>query len=318
MNCLVTGCAGFIGSNLVDFLLEKNHNVLGVDNLSTGKKLFLQKAFKYKNFNFLEIDLKDRKSLSNKLKNIDIVFHLSANADVRNGLKNPDKDLNENTIVTYNILNAMRDQNVNKIVFSSTGSIYGDTDIIPTPESSPFPIQTSLYGASKLACEGLISAFSHGYNFQSWIFRFVGILGERYTHGHIFDFYKKLLLDPRNIHILGDGNQKKSYLNINDCLDAIYLAINNANNNINIFNLGLEDYCTVNDSLKWILNNLNLKPIVTYEGGKRGWIGDNPHIELDISKIKKLGWKPKKNIKDSVIDTLNYLKEHKDIFFKYE
>lgn len=318
MNCLVTGCAGFIGSNLVDFLLEKNHNVLGVDNLSTGKKLFLQKAFKYKNFNFLEIDLKDRKSLSNKLKNIDIVFHLSANADVRNGLKNPDKDLNENTIVTFNILNAMRDQNVNKIVFSSTGSIYGDTDIIPTPESSPFPIQTSLYGASKLACEGLISAFSHGYNFQSWIFRFVGILGQRYTHGHIFDFYKKLLLDPRNIHILGDGNQKKSYLNINDCLDAIYLAINNANDNINIFNLGLEDYCTVNDSLKWILNNLNLKPIVTYEGGKRGWIGDNPHIELDISKIKKLGWQPKKNIKDSVIDTLNYLKEHKDIFFTYE
>ncbi len=318
MNCLVTGCAGFIGSNLVDFLLEKNHNVFGVDNLSTGKKLFLQNAFKYKNFNFLEIDLKNPKSLSNKLKNIDIVFHLSANADVRNGLKNPDKDLNENTIVTFNILNAMKDQNVNKIVFSSTGSIYGDTDIIPTPENSPFPIQTSLYGASKLACEGLISAFSHGYNFQSWIFRFVGILGERYTHGHIFDFYKKLLLDPRNIHILGDGNQKKSYLNINDCLDAIYLAINNANKNINIFNLGLEDYCTVNDSLKWISNNLNLKPIVTYEGGKRGWIGDNPHIELDISRIKKLGWKPKKNIKESVIDTLNYLKKHKNIFFTYE
>ena len=223
---LITGCAGFIGSNLVDLLLKKNFTIVGIDNLSTGKKKNLFHALKNKNFRLFKIDLKNKKKIIRLFKKIDTVFHLAANADVRNGFKNPKKDLDENTIVTFNVLEAMRLNNVKKIVFSSTGSIYGETKQIPTPENASFPIQTSFYGASKLACEGLIQAYSDNYNFQCWIFRFVSILGKRYSHGHVFDFYKKLLKNNHNLDVLGDGNQKKSYLNILDCLDAIMIAIN--------------------------------------------------------------------------------------------
>jgi UDP-glucose 4-epimerase len=315
MICVVTGCAGFIGSNLVDSLLAKNHQVIGIDNLSTGNLFFLEDAIKNKKFNFIEIDLKDYKLLDKIFYNSDIIFHLSANADIKDGLKNPRKDLEENTLVTFNVLNAMREQNVKKIVFASTGSIYGEALTIPTSEDSEFPIQTSLYGASKLACEGLIASFCEGYNFQSWIFRFVGILGKRYTHGHVFDFYKKLLNDPKNIHILGNGQQRKSYLHIDDCINGINYAIKNSNKKVNIFNLGLDEYCKVNDSLKWIIDELELKPNITYEGGERGWVGDSPFIYLNINKIKKLGWVPKKNIKESVLETIKYLKKNKSRFF---
>ena len=315
MICIVTGCAGFIGSNLVDELLAKNHTVIGIDNLSTGNLLFLENAKKNTRFNFIELDLKEYDLLSKIFNKSDIVFHLSANADIKDGLQNPKKDLEENTIVTFNVLNAMREQNVKKIVFASTGSIYGEAKTIPTSEDSEFPIQTSLYGASKLACEGLIASFCEGYNFQSWIFRFVGILGGRYTHGHVFDFYKKLLMDPDNIHILGNGKQKKSYLNIEDCINGIFFAIENSNEKVNIFNLGLDEYCEVNDSLNWIINELQLNPNITYQGGQRGWVGDNPFIYLNVNKIKKLGWTPKKNIKESVLETIRYLKLNKDRFF---
>lgn len=315
MICIVTGCAGFIGSNLVDDLLAKNHTVIGIDNLSTGNLFFLENAKKNTRFNFIELDLKEYDLLPKIFYNSDIVFHLSANADIKDGLQNPRKDLEENTMVTFNILNAMREKSVKKIVFASTGSIYGEAKTIPTSEDSEFPIQTSLYGASKLACEGLIASFCEGYDFQSWIFRFVGILGSRYTHGHVFDFYKKLLIDPNNIHILGNGKQKKSYLNIEDCIDGISFAIENSNAKVNIFNLGLDEYCEVNDSLNWIIDELQLNPNITYQGGERGWIGDNPFIYLNVNKIKKLGWTPKKNIKESVIETIRYLKMNKDRFF---
>lgn len=314
MKILVTGCAGFVGSSLVDRLLKNGEKIVGIDNLSTGRIKFIEDALKNPNFSFFRTDLFLEKNYEQLFKGIDFVYHLAANADVRFGVKNPKKDLEQNTIVTFNILEAMRKNNVKKIAFSSTGSIYGENKVIPTPEDSPFPIQTSFYGASKIACEGLISAYCEGFEFQAWIFRFVSILGERYTHGHIFDFYEKLQKDSSRLHILGNGKQKKSYLYIEDCLDAMELAIKKSEENVNILNLGNNEYCEVNDSVSWICSYLNVDPTLSYSGEERGWVGDNPFIFLDNRKISSLGWTPKQNIKDSVIKTIDYLCENNWVF----
>ena len=242
------------------------------------------------------------------------VFHLAANADVRFGIEHPRRDLEQNTIATYNVLEAMRANNIRKIVFSSSGSVYGEATVIPTPEDAPFPIQTSLYGASKAAGEGLIEAYCEGFNFQSWIFRFVSILGERYTHGHVFDFYQKLKADPSRLQVLGSGRQRKSYLYVQDCIDAILLAMDKAVDKVNIFNLGVDGYCEVNDSIGWICEELGVKPKLEYSGGDRGWVGDNPFIFLDTKKIQSLGWKPKLSIRDGVIKTIEYLRANKWVF----
>lgn len=307
MICLVTGCAGFIGSSLTDRLLELGHEVVGIDNFSTGQRQFLERALKNPHFRLLEIDLLDKGAVEKALKNVDFVFHLAANADVRFGTHHPSKDLEQNTLATFNVLEAMRLNNVKRIAFSSTGSIYGEAKKIPTPEDAPFPVQTSLYGTSKLAAEGLIQAYCEGFNFQSYIFRFVSILGERYTHGHVFDFYKQLLVDPLNLKVLGNGQQKKSYLYVQDCIDAILFALEKAQGKVNIFNLGTDEYCQVNDSIQWISEHLKISPQKIYSGGERGWIGDNPFIYLDCSQIRKLGWKPKFTIRQGIIKTLSYL-----------
>jgi UDP-glucose 4-epimerase len=312
---LVTGCAGFIGSNVVDRLLENPTNqVIGIDNFSTGHLNFLKKTKKSNNFRLFENDLLNLEELKNIFKDIDLVFHLSANADVRFGIKNPRKDLEQNTIVTQNVLEAMQYNNIKKIIFSSTGSIYGETELIPTPENAPFPVQTSLYGASKIACEGLISAFCEGFDMQSYIFRFVSILGERYTHGHVFDFYKKLKKDKKTLEVLGNGKQRKSYLYVQDCIDAMFLALNKSKQKINIFNLGTNEYCEVRDSIKWICEELNVNPKLQFSKEDRGWIGDNPFIFLDTKKITNLGWKPKLSIKEGVIKTIKYLKKNDWVF----
>jgi len=311
MICVVTGCAGFIGSNLVDRLLAKGHQVRGVDNFATGQRRFLENALSSPAFKLFEADLRDISILNKVFADSDFVFHLAANADVRFGTDHPRKDLEENTINTYNVLEAMRASGTKNIVFSSTGSIYGEAKIIPTPEDAPFPVQTSLYGASKLAGEGLIQAYCEGFGFKSWIFRFVSILGERYSHGHVFDFYKKLLDNPDELFVLGDGKQKKSYLFIEDCLDAILLAIEKSTDKVNIFNLGTDSFCEINDSVSWITDHLNLSPEIKYGGGARGWIGDSPCIFLDTAKITALGWKPKLTIRESIIRTLRYLEENK-------
>jgi UDP-glucose 4-epimerase len=204
-------------------------------------------------------------------------------------------------------LEAMRTNNIKRIAFASTGSVYGEATIVPTPEEAPFPVQTSLYGASKLAGEGLIQAYCEGFGIQGFIFRFVSILGERYSHGHVFDFYKQLLQHPDELQILGDGHQKKSYLYIQDCIDAILLTIENAKEKVNIFNLGTNEYCRVNDSISWICEHLRLNPRRIYSGGERGWIGDNPLIFLATEKIYALGWEPKLTIRQGIIRTLEYL-----------
>jgi UDP-glucose 4-epimerase len=207
----------------------------------------------------------------------------------------------------------MRTNNIKRIVFASTGSIYGRANMIPTPEDAPFPVQTSLYGASKLAGEGLISAYCEGFDFQAWIFRFVSILGERYTHGHIFDFYIKLLIDQNELEVLGDGSQKKSYLYVQDCINAILCAVEKANDQVNIFNLGTDEYCEINQSIKWITTHLGINPHIKYTGGQQGWIGDNPFIYLDTQKICSLGWKPSLTIQQGVIRTLSFLQDHKEL-----
>ncbi len=271
MSCyIVTGCAGFIGSNLVDRLLDEGCHVIGIDNFSTGQRRFLDGALTHPNFRLFEVDLLDLDALKLAFTGGQVVFHLAANADVRFGTDNPRKDLEQNTIATYNVLEAMRSNSINKIIFSSTGSVYGEASVVPTPEDGPFPIQTSLYGASKAACEGLIAAYCEGFAFQSWIFRFVSILGERYTHGHIFDFYQKLKADPTRLPVLGNGKQRKSYLYVQDCIDAILLALESAQDKVNIFNLGVDGYCEVNDSISWICEELGVKPKLEYTGGDRG------------------------------------------------
>ena len=313
MRCIVTGCAGFIGSHLTDRLLQNGHDVIGIDNLSTGILQFLYKAHQSPQFHFIQTSLLDQAALQSAFKNMDVVFHLAANADVRFGTHHPHKDLEQNTIATFNVLEAMRANQVKQIVFASTGSIYGEATVIPTPEDAPFPIQTSLYGASKLAAEGLIQAYAEGFNFQCYIFRFVSILGERYSHCHVFDFYKQLLENPKELSVLGNGKQRKSYLYVQDCLDAIFLAMQHLTKKINIFNLGTDEYCEVNHSISWICDHLHVTPHLSYTGGERGWIGDNPFIFLDCARIRSLGWKPKLNIQESIIRTLQYLEKNQGL-----
>jgi UDP-glucose 4-epimerase len=307
---LITGSAGFIGSSLTDKLLSLGHEVVGYDNFSTGMHQFLEHAKKLPNFTLIENDLLNRDALIQAMKGIDFVFHLAANADVRFGTDHPHKDLEQNTVVTFNVLEAMRANGVKQIAFASTGSIYGEANIIPTPEHAPFPIQTSLYGASKLAAEGLIQAYCEGFGFRAYIFRFVSILGERYTHGHVFDFFKQLVATPNQLTVLGNGKQRKSYLYIQDCLDAMLYSINKSHDKINIFNLGTDEYCEVNDSIKWICDHLNIIPKKTYTGGDKGWIGDNPFIFLDCSRIRSLGWKPKISVREGILLTLQYLQQN--------
>jgi len=313
MKAFVTGAAGFIGSNLVDRLLRDGHSVVGFDNFSTGQMQFLEGALRTPVFQLVRENLSNVDAIAQAISGADIVFHLAANADVRFGTDHPRKDLEQNTLCTSNVLEAMRLAGVRRIAFSSTGSIYGDSDVIPTPENAPFPIQTSLYGASKLACEGLISAYCEGFGFTSYIFRFVSILGERYTHGHVYDFLNKLHVNPHKLQVLGDGKQRKSYLYVQDCLDAIFTALERATGKVNILNLGQNEYCNVNDSIGWICEHLGLSPELEYAGGDRGWIGDSPFIFLDCSRVRSLGWNPRLSIRDSVIRTVDYLQQNREL-----
>ena len=305
---LVTGCAGFIGSHLVDRLLAAGKGVIGVDDFSTGQRRFIESALKHPGFRLIEADLLDLPALTKALDGADFVFHLAANADVRFGTHHPRKDLEQNTIVTFNVLEAMRANGVKRIAFPSTGSVYGEAKVFPTPEDAPFPIQTSLYAASKVAGEALIAAYCEGFGFHSWIFRFVSILGERYTHGHVLDFYQQLRSDPTRLRVLGNGKQRKSYLYVQDCIDAMLAAIVRSQDPVNIFNLGVDAYCEVNDSIGWICEELGVRPALEYAGGDRGWIGDNPFIYLDTARIRALGWSPKLDIRQAVVRTVEFLK----------
>ena len=309
----VTGCAGFIGSNLVDRLLAADHSVVGYDNFSTGRAAFLERASRSQHFTLITGDLLDGERVKKAMAGCEFVFHLAANADVRFGTDHPRKDLEQNTIATMNVLEAMRSNGIRDIAFSSTGSIYGEAARFPTPENAELPIQTSLYGASKMAAEGFIEAFCEGFDMRAFIFRFVSILGERYTHGHVVDFYKQLRTHPEYLEVLGNGTQRKSYLYVQDCLDAMLLAIKSGHSKVNIFNLGTDEHCEVNDSIRWICGHLGLNPELRYTGGDRGWIGDNPFIFLDCAAIRSLGWKPQLTIQQAVIRTVEFLEQNPSV-----
>jgi UDP-glucose 4-epimerase len=311
-NVFVTGAAGFIGSSLVDRLLSEGKRVVGWDNFSTGLDRFVEGALKHPSFTLVRGDNLDLEALTAAMKGCDTVFHLAANADVRFGLEHPRKDLEQNTIATFNVLEAMRATGIKRLAFASTGSVYGEAEVIPTPENYAFPIQTSLYAASKLAGEGLIHSYCEGYGFEGYIFRFVSILGERYTHGHVFDFYKQLLEHPDRLKVLGDGTARKSYLYVQDCLNAMLHVMSaglalKARHRVEVFNLGTPEFVQVNASIGYICAHLGLKPRLDYTGGERGWVGDNPFIFLDTKKICATGWKTKLTIQEGIIRTLSWL-----------
>jgi UDP-glucose 4-epimerase len=315
----VTGVAGFIGSNLTDRLLADGYKVIGWDNLCTGNTRFLVGAESNSCFRLIRGDNLDLPSLTAAMADCEMVFHLAANADVRFGLQHPRRDIEQNTLATFNVLEAMRANGIKRIAFSSTGSVYGEATVIPTPEDAPFPIQTSLYASSKLAGESLISSYCEGFGFEGYIFRFVSILGERYTHGHIFDFYRQLLDHPDHLRVLGDGKQRKSYLYVGDCINAMLHVLNlntaqGAKHGVQIYNLGTEEYVQVNDSISIICRNLGLDPQLEYSGGERGWVGDNPFIFLDTKKIRGTGWQSTISIEQGIRRTVDWLHGNKWVY----
>ena len=315
----VTGAAGFIGSSLVDRLLADGKTVVGWDNFSTGQRRFNADALRHPAFRLVAGDNLDLPALTTAMAGCDFVFHLAANADVRFGTEHPGKDLQQNTVATYHVLEAMRANGIKRLGFSSTGSVYGEAKVIPTPEDAPFPVQTSLYGASKVAGEGLIQAYCEGFGFEGYIFRFVSILGERYTHGHIFDFYRQLLQHPESLRVLGNGTQRKSYLYVQDCVSAMLHVIGQgtalkAKHGVELYNLGTAEYVQVNDSVGHICGALGLKPKLEYSGGTRGWVGDNPFIFLDTKKIQSTGWKTSLTIEQGIKRTLQWLQANQWVY----
>jgi UDP-glucose 4-epimerase len=315
---VVTGAAGFIGSSTTDALLASGHTVVGIDNFSTGSERFLERALADPGFELVTLDLLEAgAALPELFRGAEAVVHLAANADVRFGWNTPDRDLKQNIVVTHNVLEGVRIAGVPRLLFSSTGSVYGEASVIPTPEDCPFPVQTSLYGASKLAGEGLIAAYTEGCGITTTVFRFVSIMGARYTHGHVVDFMRQLREDPDRLTILGDGKQRKSYLDVTDCVAAILDRLPRIGGH-EVYNLGVEDYCTVDQSAGWICERLGLDPDVTYTGGDRGWIGDNPFIYLATAKMRATGWEPAYTIQQAVERTVDYLADNTWILTRQE
>lgn len=301
----ITGGAGFIGSHLVDELMEKGHPVSVYDNLSLGRKEYISRHLDKKRFTFFQSDLLDASALNNAIKGHDLVFHLAASSDILAGTKKTDIDLKQGTFATYNVLEAMRLNGIKEIIFSSSSTVYGEAKIMPTPENyGPlFPI--SLYGASKLAGEGLISAFCHNFGFKAWIYRFANIVGERLTHGVIFDFIKKLEKNKKTLEILGDGKQRKSYLYVKECIDGMLYGYENSKDEINYFNLGCSTLTAVTFIAEAIVRELGLKDVeFVYTGGARGWSGDVPRVSFDVAKINKLGWMAKLSSDEAVVKTI--------------
>jgi UDP-glucose 4-epimerase len=302
---IVTGAAGFIATNLLPRLLQQGHDVVGVDNFFLGRRDYVSRYAHEPNFRFHEFDLLDRDRLVALFQDVrpDCVWHVAANSDISFGTTYTDFDLKGGTHVTYNVLEAMRLSGAKQIIFSSSGAIYGEPRIMPTPEDyGPlFPI--SLYAASKIACEGLITAFAHNYDIRSWIFRFGNIVGKFPTHGVIYDFVQKLMRDPTRLQILGDGTQAKPYVHVEDCLDGMMFGYEKARDRINCYNLAVRDQTSVNEIAQWTMEAMGIDPTrVRIERGSepRGWRGDVAQVRLDTRRMEALGWKPKMSSGEAV------------------
>jgi len=305
----ITGGGGFIGSNLADRLLERGVEVVLIDDFSTGRREFLAAAMARPGATLVEGDVLDLPTLEEAIEGCDWVFHLQANADLRRGPDHPRRDLEQNTIATSNVLEAMRACGTARILFTSTGSVYGEPSVFPTPEDAPFPLQTSLYGASKVACEALISAYATAFGFTGVVCRLVSVLGERYTHGHVFDFYRALKHDPTRLRVLGDGRQEKSYVYVQDCVSAMLTACARHEADTaaaHVYNVGTDETLLVDASIALISEHLSLSPDIDHAGGARGWVGDSPLIRLDTTRIRALGWRPRVTIEQAVVRTLEW------------
>jgi len=310
MRALVTGGAGFIGSHLVDRLVARGDEVVVADNLSSGVIEFIQGHIDSGAVEFQNVELKDLDALKPIMVGIDMVYHLAANPDIRLGTRITDTDLKEGTIVTYNVLESMRLAGVEKIAFASSSVVYGEGAPMPTPENHGPCLPISLYGASKQAGEGLIGSWVGTFGLQAWIFRFANIIGERGTHGVIFDFIHKLKADPSRLEVLGDGLQEKSYMEVGDCVDAIIHVIENTNERMNLYNLGSHDTCSVRNIAAIVVRETGCdNASIEYTGGDRGWAGDIPKAMLAINRLEKLGFKVNYDSEEAVAHTTRVLIE---------
>src|SRR6516164_6938922 len=312
----ITGGAGFIGSHIVDRLAQDGVDVTIYDNFSTGQQEFISHHAANPKVRVMRADVLDSERLNREMTGCDFVFHLQANADVRGGIQRTRVDLEQNTIATWNVLEAMRLNEIRRIVFASSATVYGEPDVFPTPESYA-PLQTSLYGASKLAGEAMIQAYSEYFGITCYIFRFVSWIGERYTHGVIFDFIKKLRANTQVLEILGDGKQRKSYLDVIDGVNGIFYAVQLAKERKNLINLGHDEFMNVRDLADIVVEELGLKGVqYCTTGGERGWLGDSPFVHLDTTKLKALGWQPQVSIEQGIRNTVRYLQAHSQLLDK--
>lgn len=289
----VTGGAGFIGSHLVDRLV-KSGEVTVYDNLSSGKMEFIEHHLGKTNFQFVQGDLLDFEALNNAIAGHDLVFHLAANPDVRAGITDTNLDLQQGIRATRNVLEAMRLNHIARIIFASSSTVYGEAGTMPLDEDYGPLLPISLYGAAKLACEGFISAYCHLFDMQAWIFRFANVVGARASHGVIFDFINKLRQNPVKLEILGDGTQEKPYLHVSDCVDGILFGLEHSQEQVNILNLGADSSTNVTTIANMLVEAMGLSGVkFSYTGGDRGWRGDVPQVRYDITRMKRLGWKPR-------------------------
>lgn len=308
MKYFVTGGAGFIGSHLVDYLMKRDHQVTVYDNLSSGCKRFIAHHFCQPGFRFIQADLLDLNTLRKAIGKHDIVFHLAANPDIRYGITHPDTDLKQGTLTTFNVLEAMRQGNVSKIVFSSSSVVYGEPTVIPTPENYGPLVPVSLYGASKLAGEGLITAYAHTFDMKAWIFRLANIVGSRSTHGIIIDFINKLKKNPEELEILGDGRQSKSFLLVEECIEGIFYGVTHSRKRVNIFNLGGKDQISATKIARILIAESKRKGVkFRYTGGRKGWEGDVTIMKLAVDRMKRLGWEATKGSGEAVRSAIRSL-----------
>jgi UDP-glucose 4-epimerase len=306
MKAFVTGGAGFIGSHLVDMLLQEGYQVTAYDNLTEGRLENLSHLKDNPDFRFIKGDMRDAELLMKVLRGQDVVFHMAAQANIRKSLEDHYADLQNNLVGHINLLEAMLKNEVNDLVFASTSALYGEADVRPTPETYA-PIQTSLYGASKLACEAYTEAYIQFSQLNFWAYRFSNVVGERCRRGVIWDFVHKLARNSRELEILGNGKQSKEYIYVQDCVEGIMTGYKKGKGRVNIFNLAVEDNKTVDEVADIVIREMKLEGVKRkYTGGERGWIGDNPIVHLDISRLKSLGWRPRFTADEAITRTARW------------
>ncbi|MCD6523575.1 MAG: SDR family NAD(P)-dependent oxidoreductase [Thermococcus sp.] len=313
MKALVTGGAGFIGSHLVDGLMERGHEVRVLDDLSAGTLNNLRRWLDHERFEFIKGDMRDAELVKKAVEGVEVVFHLAANPEVRIGSQSPELLYETNVLITYNLLNAIKDSNVKYLVFTSSSTVYGDAEVIPTPEDYGPLEPISVYGGAKLAAEALISGYAHTFDFRAVIFRLANIIGERSNHGVIYDFINKLKKNPNELEILGDGTQRKSYLHVSDTVEGmlhIFEHFKKSEKTVDFYNLGNDDWITVKEIAEIVSREMGLKPRFVFTGGVdggRGWKGDVKFMRLSIEKAKATGWRPRLNSCEAVRRTVREL-----------